>query len=962
MHNLHNIFNKALLALICSWGLFGCQNDNHGDVGDDVAYSWHYKNLDSTRVYAEKALKVADGKDAVALNDLAFVDIAKMEYGKAEEKLKRIGEITDNQIELTIADVQMMRICQRRSLNKEFYDYYNSATERLKRIYEDDDVLNDYRREEYIKRLAYAESEFDIVSSTYYYYVGLQDKADEALGCIIPEELIQVDSAQTANYHYNVGADGDIRDLRRCMYIAEQQNLKFFIANCMQALAENGKYDDQNSKELAHEALRMFEEYGDVYQIAGAYRTVANCMIAEGNYADALKYLKKALNVNPRIDFAPDLLASIHERLSVVYAALGDMDESLYNRKEYLLLQEGKRQDRFLENRLEMLEKESVMRSMWIMGVMSAIVVLALLLLLFYRMRRKVEKKNEEEGYAELQRLKECLEQLTEEKSAAEQKLADMRKRNEENRAKINLVNSLIPLIDRMAHAVERRPLEVEYIKEITDEINRKNELLTEWIQMRKGELNMKIETFPLQSLFEILKKSKVACQMKGVTLDVKDTDMVLKADKILTMFMLNTLVDNARKFTDAGGRITVSATEKEGYVEVSVEDTGKGIDEEELPMLFNHNVHDNHGFGLMNCKGIIEKYKKVSGLFRDAAISAESKVGKGSRVYFRLPKGKHALEKHSYGGMRTMLMMIVLTAGLLTSGEAKARTAEQMDSLAVVALQEGDLNTYEKYNTAYINALKEHSVDRMLPEYCRTMQEGATNKKISMILLIIMLVSIIPLYYLLVWRFVKKNKISRKGIADSIAEQKILAEMQEDECRRINMEISGVHVSNNVSDNCLSALKHETMYYPNRIHLIADALNAEKQADVESLKEMISYYRSLYMILDEQAMRGIKKFKLNMQGVTVGQEKILGDSVMTEYLFELLGNPKDYTAKTQEDYVIIDVKHVELSEITYLICRQIVRDMAEMSGHRACGVEITDDTEETKKNVTIKLPRYGKV
>ena len=45
-------------------------------------------------------------------------------------------------------------------------------------------------------------------------------------------------------------------------------------------------------------------------------------------------------------------------------------------------------------------------------------------------------------------------------------------------------------------------------------------------------------------------------------------------------------------------------------------------------------------GFGLMNCKGIIDKYRKTNSLFEVCAFGIESEVGKGSRIYFRLPKG----------------------------------------------------------------------------------------------------------------------------------------------------------------------------------------------------------------------------------------------------------------------------------------------------------------------------------
>ena len=48
--------------------------------------------------------------------------------------------------------------------------------------------------------------------------------------------------------------------------------------------------------------------------------------------------------------------------------------------------------------------------------------------------------------------------------------------------------------------------------------------------------------------------------QMQGVKLDVEPTDAVVKADRILTLFMINTIADNARKFTPEGGKVTISA------------------------------------------------------------------------------------------------------------------------------------------------------------------------------------------------------------------------------------------------------------------------------------------------------------------------------------------------------------------------------------------------------------------
>lgn len=99
--------------------------------------------------------------------------------------------------------------------------------------------------------------------------------------------------------------------------------------------------------------------------------------------------------------------------------------------------------------------------------------------------------------------------------------------------------------------------------------------------------------------------------QMRGVKLTVQPTDATVKADRTLTLFMINTIADNARKFTPAGGEVVVSAKSHQAFVEISVEDTGKGMDEETLEHIFDRTYTGGHGFGLLNCKGIIDKYKK---------------------------------------------------------------------------------------------------------------------------------------------------------------------------------------------------------------------------------------------------------------------------------------------------------------------------------------------------------------
>lgn len=97
-------------------------------------------------------------------------------------------------------------------------------------------------------------------------------------------------------------------------------------------------------------------------------------------------------------------------------------------------------------------------------------------------------------------------------------------------------------------------------------------------------------------------------------------------------------LLDNAIKYTPDGGRVTVTARENGDWAELRVSDTGTGISEEELPMIFErfHRVDaarsdGGAGLGLAIARQISEAH--------GGRIEAESKPGKGSTFTLMLPK-----------------------------------------------------------------------------------------------------------------------------------------------------------------------------------------------------------------------------------------------------------------------------------------------------------------------------------
>ena len=196
--------SPSSILVVAALFLSACSPANKARVDElnEQSYAYHYRNLDSTKVLAERALKLSEDYPsgrAEAYNNLAFVCIAKMDYKGAKGWLKKIEEESDNQIELAIADVQNMRLCQRESHNKDFYAYREKAMRRLRRIREE--VNSMPPRES--KRVIYAKSEFYIVAATYFYYVGLDEPMLQELNRLDPDELEQ-DSAQYLNYLYNI--------------------------------------------------------------------------------------------------------------------------------------------------------------------------------------------------------------------------------------------------------------------------------------------------------------------------------------------------------------------------------------------------------------------------------------------------------------------------------------------------------------------------------------------------------------------------------------------------------------------------------------------------------------------------------------------------------------------------------------------------------------------------------------
>lgn len=797
---------------------------------------------------------------------------------------------------------------------------------------------------------------------------------------------------------------------------------------------------DSMALAMAQNALQLFVDYDDLYQEACVLRTLGELSFAEGRADVAIDYYASALDcVNfhhqcyyaahevlspgeendllqpyvadapplsverrwmqtPEVRTVPEWIAGIRQQLSVAFSALGMKSESDYNRNIYLDLLDVTREDAELSNRYDELRASS-RRLRWMLAGVAAMVVACGVLTLFLirawrrraaqrmRLLRLSFQRSADDALRAEQQLEEEQEQLREQQAAAQLRLERDKQHHVETRAKLQLVRSITPFLDCIIHEVRRmqrsgKPDEasLRYIGELTEHINHLNELLTSWIQMSQGQLSLQLTTFELEPLLAILRGGHFAYDQKNLRLDIPPTTLAVKADRALTLFMLNTFADNARKFTPSGGTVSITAASGgDGtYVELSVSDTGCGIAQDDIDLILNHKVYDatligNHGnpaesgqqtrrvgagtpqspdgnpagfpaegskgfgFGLLNCKGIIEKYRKTNPLFSVCQMGIESRVGEGSRFWFRLPRvalallmalvllpagsvraagvnaGSRALDcadsvyycnlSGRYDRALTFAdsALAALTADhrRLTADTAslslRPRTAtpaewqwwQRGDTLdyglllglrnevAVAALALNDWPLYRYNNRIYARLYKLLNQDASLEAYCLQTERAQFHQRMAIFLLVLLAVA----GMLASWFFYFRPQMRyRRAVADLrtrhhalLMQQREAArqhrqnavELAGDEYRRRLYEEERLHVQNQILDNCLSTIKHETMYYPGRIgQLIAqlegapttDAPAAQAGDRLQALAETVDYYKEVFTLLSAQA------------------------------------------------------------------------------------------------------------
>lgn len=189
--------------------------------------------------------------------------------------------------------------------------------------------------------------------------------------------------------------------------------------------------------------------------------------------------------------------------------------------------------------------------------------------------------------------------------------------------------------------ALDDAAARAETLAAIESETARMQRLVQDLLLLAQADAGVPIEKHRVELdtlLLDVFRQARLNAGNVKVSLGSEDQVQVIgDADRLKQLFL--NLIDNAIKYTPAGGNVTLSFGREGDWVRVSVADTGIGIPAKDLPHIFDRfyrvdkarsREKGGTGLGLAICKWIAEAH--------GGRIEVQSQVGKGSTFTVWLP------------------------------------------------------------------------------------------------------------------------------------------------------------------------------------------------------------------------------------------------------------------------------------------------------------------------------------
>ena len=188
-----------------------------------------------------------------------------------------------------------------------------------------------------------------------------------------------------------------------------------------------------------------------------------------------------------------------------------------------------------------------------------------------------------------------------------------------------------------------------DYLKIVYDEVARLSRLVNSFLditRLQSDKLTLKPVNFDINEVIRIVLiglEQKLEDRNISVELDLDEENCYVNADRDSITRVVTNMLDNAAKFTNDNGKITVSVTQSQHDTFISIKNTGCGISDEQKQMIFKRFYKADKsrslnkggtGIGLYLVKNILSAHGKD--------ITVNSVEGEYAEFVFSLDKGKY--------------------------------------------------------------------------------------------------------------------------------------------------------------------------------------------------------------------------------------------------------------------------------------------------------------------------------
>ncbi len=445
-----------------------------------------------------------------------------------------------------------------------------------------------------------------------------------------------------------------INRARRMMYPSDSYAASYVYTNLSGYFAERGNWD--SAIYYIERVIEINTELNSTLGVAQAYENAAQYCVMFKKPKEARSYLDKAIEALSQ-ESAFDAMSRIHSIEAEYYALIGDYENA------FLLLQKGveannnafntetslklgwlrslTEEDR-LEQQNSMLtiqkdlqqaraEKEANRRRLLLVSTFS---LLLFGIVMYYRFRMK-------------NRLNHALDIANKSLTESEKLLQELNRAKDsffaiighDLRNPIMAYRNIVESLSRERYAAHDR--ENALLQELTQSADSLLHLLQNlltWARSEQGKLNYRPRAVLLKDeVVESVKIYKGVAKEKGVELRIiMDDDLLIMADREMIQTIIRNLVNNALKFTDHGS-VTVSAASTQEETRIFIADTGIGMAEKEIELLTSMNgeldfalsVGAGTGIGLWLVRMFLNKHNSV--------MEIKSQPGEGTEISFTI-------------------------------------------------------------------------------------------------------------------------------------------------------------------------------------------------------------------------------------------------------------------------------------------------------------------------------------